>query len=43
MSVIVVEFITLDGVVSDPDGCLSAGKAGKAGAAVLARYGRAAR
>ena len=49
MSVIVIEFITLDGIVTDPDGsgatpayleCLSAERAG---AAVLTRYGRAAR
>jgi hypothetical protein len=31
VSVIVIEFITLDGVVSDPDGSLSAERAGAAG------------
>ena len=37
MSVVVIEFITLDGVVSDPGG------SGATAATVLARYGRAAR
>jgi hypothetical protein len=54
VSVMVIEFITLDGVVSDPDGSgrtaaggppayLECLSAGQAGAGVLARYGRAAR
>jgi hypothetical protein len=44
MSVIVIEFITLDGIVSDPDGSGGTPAGGwdlQAGAAVLTRYRRA--
>jgi hypothetical protein len=43
VSVIAIESVTLDGIVSDPPGYLACLPVERVGAAVLARYARAAR